>query len=199
MLGTATSLKDVLRKLQDLYPTLETDLSILGEIWKVSHSPYDPKPEQVVKLLETQKRLFDNLNPGVMTEERKLMELSSKINDKLFVEWTKDDNLFARMQSYGSLKVLLKERAQLSVGLKHLSASRGSAFWCTAASRYQDKQRDKQKNTSFSQGPSSGSSAHKPDITEVLSQCHSMIAELRVSEKEGKGNKGGKGSGKGKG
>ena len=37
------------------------------------------------------------------------------------------------------------------------------------------------------------------DISDVFSQCHSMIAELRVSEREGKGDKGGKGSGKGKG
>ena len=59
-------------------------------------------------------------------------------------------------------------------------------------------QRDKEKDTSFSGGPPSGSSPNKPDITELLSQCHSMIAELRVSEKEGKGDKGGKGSGKGK-
>ena len=52
LLKTATSFQDVLKKLQDLYPTLETDLSNLGEISKVSHSPYDPKPEasgQVVR------------------------------------------------------------------------------------------------------------------------------------------------------
>ena len=165
----------------------------------MSHLPYDPKPEQVVKLLEILERLFDKLNPGIRTEERKLMELSSKINDKLFVEWTKDDNLFARMHSYGSLKELMKERAQLSVGFKHLSASRGSASGRTASNRYQEKQRDKQKDTSFSEGPSSGSSAPKADISELLSQCHSMIAELRVSDREGKGDKGGKGSGKEKG
>ena len=199
MLKTATSFEDILRKLQDLYPTLETDLSILGEILKVSHLPYDPKPEQVVKLEETLERLVDKLNPGVMTEERKLMELSSKVNDKLFVEWTKDDNLFARMHAYGSLKDLMKERSQLSAGFKHLATSRGSAFGRTASSRYQERQRDKEKDTSFSGGPSSPSSAHKPDITELLSQCPSMIAELRVSDKEGKGDKGGKGSGKGKG
>ena len=87
-LKKATSFEDFLSKLQDLYPTLQTDLSILGEIPKLSHLPYDPKPEQVVKLLETLQWLFDKLNPGVMTEERKLMEFSSKINDKLFVEWT---------------------------------------------------------------------------------------------------------------
>ena len=74
------------------------------EISKVSYLPYDPKPEQVVKLLEALERLFDKLNPGVMTEERKLMELSSKINDKFFVEWTKDDNFFATMHSYGSFE-----------------------------------------------------------------------------------------------
>ena len=199
LLKRATSFEDFRRKLQDLYPTVETGLSILGEISKVSHLPYDPKPEHVVKLLQTLKLLFDRLNPGVMTEERKLIELSSKINDKLFVEWTKDDNPFAEMHSYGSLKDLMKERAQLSVGFKHLAASPGSAFGRTALSRYQSKQGDNPTDTSFSGGPSSGNSAHKLDITELLSQCHSMIAELRVSEKEGKGDKGGKGSGKGKG
>ena len=196
LLKTATSFEDFLKNLQDLYPRLETDLSILCEFWKVSHLPYDPKPEQVVKLLETLERLFDKLNPGVMTEKRKLMELSSKINDKLFLEWTKDNNLFAKMHSYGSLKDLMKERAQLSVGFKHLAASRGSASGRTASSRYLEKQRDKEKDTSFSGGPSSLSSAPKADISELLSQCHSMIAELRVSEREGKGDKGGKGSGK---
>ena len=82
LLKTATSFEDFLKKLQDLYPTLETDLSILGDTSKVSHLPCDPKPEQVVKLLETLERLFDKLNPGVFTEERKPMELSSKINDQ---------------------------------------------------------------------------------------------------------------------
>ena len=89
LLKTATSFEDFLKKLQHLSPALETAPSILGEISKVSHLSYDPKPDQVVKLLETLERLFDNLNPGVMTEVRKLMELSSKINDKLFVECTK--------------------------------------------------------------------------------------------------------------
>ena len=99
LLKRATSFEEFLSKPQELYPTLETDLSILGEISQVRHLPYDPKPEQVFKLLETLERLFDKLNPGFMTEERKLMELSSKINDKPFVECTKDDNLFARTNS----------------------------------------------------------------------------------------------------
>ena len=86
LLKSATSFEDFLKRLQDLYPTLEMDLSILGAISKVSPLPYDRRPEQVVKLLETLERLFDKLNPGVMTEESKLMELSPKVNDKLFVE-----------------------------------------------------------------------------------------------------------------
>ena len=199
LLKLAPNFEDFLKKLEDLHPTLQMDLSILGEISKVSRLPYDPKPEQVVKLLETLEKLFDKLNPGVMTEERKLMELSSKVNDQLFVEWTKDNKLFARMHSYGSLKDLMNERAQLSVGFKHLAASRGSTSGRSASSRYQEKQRDKEKNTSFSGGPSTGSSAFKADISELLSQCHSMIAELRVSEREGKVDKGRKGSRKGKG
>ena len=45
LLKSATSFEDFQKKLHDLYPTLETDFSILGEISKVSHLPYDPKPE----------------------------------------------------------------------------------------------------------------------------------------------------------
>ena len=39
LLKIDTSLADFLKKLQDLYPTLETDLSILGEMSKVSQLP----------------------------------------------------------------------------------------------------------------------------------------------------------------
>ena len=169
LLKKATSFEEFLSKLQDLYPTPETVLSILGEISKVSHLPYDPEPEQVVTLLEILERLFDKLNPGVMTDECRLMELSSKINDKLFVVWTKDYNFFARMHSYDSLKDLMKERAQLSVGFKHLTASRGSAFGRTPLNQYPEEQRDKEKDTSFFGGLPSGSSPNKRDIDEHLS------------------------------
>ena len=43
LLKSATSFEDFLKKLQDLYPTLQTDLSILGEISKVSHLPLLPE------------------------------------------------------------------------------------------------------------------------------------------------------------
>ena len=49
LLKKATSFEDPLSKVQDLYPTLEMHLSILGEISKVSHLPYDPEPQQLVK------------------------------------------------------------------------------------------------------------------------------------------------------
>ena len=158
LLKRPTSFGDFLSKLQDLYPTLETDLSILGQISRVLHLPYDPKPEQVVTLLETPERLFDKLNPGVMTDEPKFMEIPSKVNDKLFVGWTKYYNLFARMHSYDSFKDLMKERAQLSVGFKHLAASRGSDFRRTASNRYQEKGSEKESDTSSSGGLPSGSS-----------------------------------------
>ena len=122
LLKTATSFEDVLKKLQDLYPTLETDLLILGEISKVSRLPYDPKPEQVVQLFETLERLFGKLNLGVMTAERKFMALSSKINDKLFVEWTKDENPETDELSL----VSLSEKSCQKVGGKVLSPAQSS-------------------------------------------------------------------------
>ena len=45
LLKRPTTFEDFLSKLQNFYATLETDLSILGEILKVSHLAYDPIPE----------------------------------------------------------------------------------------------------------------------------------------------------------
>ena len=51
----------------------------------------------------------------------KLLHLPSKINDKQFAEWTKDQDLFKRMHTYQELADLTVERAELSVELKHLA------------------------------------------------------------------------------
>ena len=44
VLKTSTSLEDFLGNLQKLYPHIEMDLSVTGEIRMVQHVPYDPKP-----------------------------------------------------------------------------------------------------------------------------------------------------------
>ena len=100
VLKSSRSLEDFLGSLQKLYPHVETDLSVIGEIHKVQQLPYDPMPEAVARLLHDLHRNVNKLSPGALFEQQKLLHLASKINDKQFAEWTKDQDLFILIRSW---------------------------------------------------------------------------------------------------
>ena len=165
VLKTSKSLEDFLGSLQKLYPHNKTDLSVIGEIHRVPHVPYDPKPDAVAKLLHDLNRNLNKLSPMALSEQHKLLHLACKINDKQFAEWTKDQDLFRRMHSYHKLADLMVKRAELSVGIKNLAMNRGIATGKTSTSRYHSKDL---AGTSFTEGAStssqpSGSKASKPN------------------------------------
>ena len=66
VLKSSRSLEDFLGSLQKLYPHVGTDLSVIGEIHKVQHLPYDPKPEAVTKLLQHLDLNLNKLSPGAL-------------------------------------------------------------------------------------------------------------------------------------
>ena len=68
-LKTSKSLEDFLGRLHKPYPHVETDLSVIGEIHKVQHLPYDPKPEAVAKLLHNLDPNLNKLSPGALSEQ----------------------------------------------------------------------------------------------------------------------------------
>ena len=86
VLKTSKSLEDFPGSPQKLYPHVETDLSVIGEICNVQHLPYDPKLEAVAKLLHNFGRNLNELSPRALSEQQKLLHLASKINDKQFAE-----------------------------------------------------------------------------------------------------------------
>ena len=47
------------------------------------------------------------------------------MNDKTFMKWAEDPNVSPYLQDYDTLSILLRERATLSVSLKHLQESGG--------------------------------------------------------------------------
>ena len=84
VLNTSKSLEDFLGSPQKLYRHVETDLSVIGEIRKVQHLPYDPKPEAVAKTRHDLDQNLNQLSPGALSEQQKLLNLASKIDDKKF-------------------------------------------------------------------------------------------------------------------
>ena len=82
VLKTSKSLKDFPGSPQKLYPHVEMDLSVIGEIHKVQHLPYAPKPEAVAKRLQNFGCNLNKLTPRALSEQQKLLYLASKINDK---------------------------------------------------------------------------------------------------------------------
>ena len=205
VLKTLKSLEDFLGSLQELYPHVETDLGVIAENHKIQQLPYVPNPEAVAKLLHDLDRNSNKLSPGALTEHQKMLHLASEINDKQLAEWTKDQDLFRRMHTCQELADLTVERAELSVGLKHLAMNRGIATGKASANRYPAKNKDLEGTSctelaSNSSQPSS--SKGSKDLESSLKTLDDIVAELRVSETKEKGKgrgKGGKGCGKGSG
>ena len=146
---------------------------------------------------------LNKLSPGGLSEQQKSLHVASEINDKQFAEWTKHQDIFRRMHTYQELADLIVERAESSVGLKHLAMDRGIATGKASANRYHAKKEDSE-GTSSTEGASNLSQLSGPkgpnDLESSLKTLDNIVAELRVSEtrREGKGRgKGGKGCGKG--
>ena len=142
VLKSSRSMEDFLGSLQNLYPHVETDLSVIGEIHKVQHLPYDPKPEAVAKLLHDLDRNLNKLSPGALSEQQKLLHLASKINRKQLAEWTKDQDWFRRMHTYHELADLMVEHAELSMGLQRLAMNRRIGTGKASTNRYHAKSKD---------------------------------------------------------
>ena len=124
-LKKAKSLEDFFDPLQRLHPEIETDLSLRGESAKIGHLPADPKPAQMENFLNELDKLFEKFNLNPLSNQQKLLELASRVNDKTFMKWAEDPNLSPYLHDYDTLSILRRERATFSVSLKHLQESRG--------------------------------------------------------------------------
>ena len=127
-LKTSNGLGDFLESLQSLNLHDVTDLSVIGEIHKLQHLPYDPKPEAAAKPLHNLDVNLNKLNPGDLSGQQTVLQLVSKINDKQFAEWTKYPDLSEWMHLYQELADVMVERRELSLTLKHVAINRGHCY-----------------------------------------------------------------------
>ena len=113
-LKKAKSLEDFFDRLQRLYPEIETDLSLRGELAKIGHLHADPKLAQIKNLLNELDKLYEKFTPNALSDQQKLCELASRVNDKTFMKWAEDPNLSPYLRDYDTLSILLRERERPS-------------------------------------------------------------------------------------
>ena len=194
---TSKSLEDFLGSLQKLYPHVETHLSVIEVIHKVQHLAFDPKAEAVAKRLHDLDWNLNNLGPGALSGQQKLLHLASRINDKHFADWTKNQDLFRRMCTYQELANLMVERAELSLVLKHLVMSGGIATGKASTHRYHAKNKysgGMSLTEVDSNSPQPSSSKGSKGLESSLKTLENIVAELRASDTGEKGKGRGKGS-----
>ena len=71
-LKKAKSLEDFFDRLQRLYPEMETNLSLRGELVKIGHLPADLKPAQIQNLLNEVDKVFEKFTPNALSNQQKL-------------------------------------------------------------------------------------------------------------------------------
>ena len=69
-------------------------------------------------------KVFEKFTPNALSDQQKLLELASSVNDKTFMKWAEDPNLPPYLHDYDTLSILLRERETFSVSLKDLQESR---------------------------------------------------------------------------
>ena len=142
-LKKAKSLEDFFDQLPRLYPEIETDLSLRGELVKIGNLPADPKPAQIENLLNELDKVFEKFSPNALSDQQKLLELASRVNDKTFMKWAEDPNLSPYLYDYHTLSILLREGATFSVSLKHLQGSRGHGGGTATLRRMEEEKSEK--------------------------------------------------------
>ena len=110
-------MEDFFDQLQRLYPGIETDWSLRGELAKIGHLPADPKPAQIENLLNEVDKLFEKFSPKALSDQQKLLELAFRVNDKTLMKWAEGPNLSPYLHDYGTLSILFREKATFSVSL----------------------------------------------------------------------------------
>ena len=59
-------------------------------------------------------KVFEKFTPNALSDQQKLLELASSVNDKMFMKWAEDPNLSPYLHDYDTLSILLRERERPS-------------------------------------------------------------------------------------
>ena len=110
-------------QLQLLYPGIRMVLSIRGKLAKIGHLPADLKTEQIEHPLNKLEKVFDKFTPNTLSDEQKVLEPVSRINDKTFMKTAQDPTPASKLDQYRGLSEKMRELASFSVSVKYLQAS----------------------------------------------------------------------------
>ncbi len=79
------NLHHVLLKLEELFPRLENDITIRGNLEKIPQLPANPEPSQVAQLFIDFEENLSRLSKDAMSEQEKLIFLVKKLHPKTFL------------------------------------------------------------------------------------------------------------------
>ena len=103
---------DVLRKLEDLFPKLENDISLRSLLDKLPQLASSPDPATVAQLFVEMEEIFIRMSPGCLSDQEKFIMLIKKLHPKTFGELRSDRYYKHRTESYTSLKEALLEKSK---------------------------------------------------------------------------------------
>ena len=117
-----------LEKLKELFPVVETDVDLRMQIAALPVLPDHPTPAAVKQLVLEFKVLHNKFQPGALTDQDLLLQLVSKIPQRLWSELrsTRADRL--RADTFAGLVDLLSEKARDNLVEDHIEAQRKYLF-----------------------------------------------------------------------
>ena len=110
--GECTSLKQVLLKLESIFPKLENDLSLRAQIEKLTPLSASPDPANVAQLILDIASVFTKMTENSISDQDKFLAITKKLHPKFFQELRADRFYKHRTNDYKSLKEVILEKSQ---------------------------------------------------------------------------------------
>ena len=122
------SWKSFLEKLKGLFPVVETDVDLRMQIAALPVLPDRPTPAAVKQLVLELKVLHAKFQAGALTDQDQLLQLLSKIPQRLWQELRTHRADRLRAETFSGLVDLLLERARDNLVEEHIEAQRKYLF-----------------------------------------------------------------------
>ena len=117
-----------LEKLKDLFPVVETDVDLRMQVASLPVLPDHPTPAAVKQLVLELKVLHNKFQPGALTDQDQLLQLVSKIPQRLWSDLRSTRADRSRADTFAGLVDLLSEKARENLVEEHIEAQRKILF-----------------------------------------------------------------------
>ena len=107
-----STLSDIMRILIELFPSVESDMTLRASLKQMPALPSIPHPSDVAQLIIRMDEIFSRMSPHSISEQDKLLILINKVPHQYFLNMRQDRYYKPNTETYSDFKRVLMEKSK---------------------------------------------------------------------------------------